>query len=396
MKILICTFSFPAPKINHFGGNFVAGEAIAFAENGAEVIVLTPQIEGVDVKESIHENVTVIRFQYFWPGLFQTLLKPNQPIYSQKFFLSFLLVPFLCFFFAVNIFKHAAWADIIHSQWTITALLALPSKWLRQSKIVLTARGSDLRLLPVWLNRYIHKCVDGAVDCFGPQSWNEEYKKKFPAKFITLPMIVHNRSSGKMPDDLQDIINKKPTAFIILYIGRFDYAKIKDHNLPMLDLIHATNIIRSSKNDFHVVYLGDGEVAEELSELIVEYQLDDFISLLGPKNNVFDYIRASDLGVGGVAFNGVSEEFTVAGVPQIFVKGGSNTNTPWVDGDNVMFIEGGNVFDIAEKLIWAIDNRGSLQRIGKKAKRDMEELITDSKQGGMLYLQKFQNLLDNC
>jgi glycosyltransferase involved in cell wall biosynthesis len=394
MKILICTFSFPAPKINHFGGNFVAGEAIAYAENGANVIVLTPHLKGVDKEEQIHENVNVIRFQYLWPEFAQTLLRPNQPIYSQKSLLSLFQVPFLCFFFAINIYRHAGWADIIHSQWTLSALLALPSKWLRRVKIVLTARGSDIRLLPLWLNRFIHNKVDGAIDCFGPQSWNEEYKKKFQANFIILPLIVYNNSSAKMPADLKDTLNKKPGTFVILYVGRFDYAKIKDHDLPLLDLIHAINNIRSLKNDFHVVYLGDGEATAEMSELIAKYQLAEYISLLGPKSNVFDYIRICDLGVGGVAFNGVSEEFTVEGVPQVLVRGGANANSPWIDRENAVFIEGGNVPDIVEKLKWSLDNRGALKRIGEKAKRDMEKLLTDSKHGGMLYLQQFQKLLD--
>jgi glycosyltransferase involved in cell wall biosynthesis len=394
MNILICTFSFPALKLNHFGGNFVAGEAIAYAENGANVIVLTPHIKGADKKEQIHENVNVIRFQYLWPEFAQTLLRPNQPIYSQKSLLSLFQVPFLCFFFAINIFRHAGWADIIHSQWTLSALLALPSKWLRRVKIVLTARGSDIRLLPLWLNRFIHNKVDGAIDCFGPQAWNEEYKKEFQANFITLPLIVHSHVSEKMPADLKKILDKKPGTFVILYVGRFDYAKIKDHDLPLLDLVHAVNIISSLKNDFHVVYLGDGDVAEELFELKGKYQLAEYISLLGPKNNVFDYIRNCDLGVGGIALNGVSEEFTVEGVPQILVRGGANANTPWVDGENAVFIEGGNVPDIAEKLKWALDNRGTLKKMGENAKRDLEELITDSKQGGMLYLQQFQKLLD--
>ncbi len=394
MNILICTFSFPAPKLNHFGGNFVAGEAIAYAENGASVVILTPHIKGADRKEQIHENVNVIRFQYMWPGSFQILLKPNQPIYSQKSLLSLFQVPFLCFFFAINIFRYAGWADIIHSQWTLSALFALPSKWLKRTKIVLTARGSDIRLLPSWLNRFIHNKVDGAIDCFGPQSWNDEYKKNFQANFIKLPLIVYNRSSGTMPDDLLEILKIKPASFVILYIGRFDYAKITDHNLPLIDLIHACEIVRVSARNFHVVYIGDGEVANELNDLISAYKLDEYISMLGPKNNVFDYISFCDLGVGGIAFNGVSEEYTVSGKPQILVEGGANSKTPWADKKNALFIKGKDRKNIADTLVWAINNRSDLEEIGHNAKISMQDYIADFKDGGGFYLEEFEKIIN--
>lgn len=394
MNILICSFSFPAPSVNHFGGKFILGEAIAYAENGANVHVLTPWIHGAEKREDVHPRVSVHRFNYFFPRSQQRLLKPNEPLYNQKSWLALLQIPFIFLAFFFQIFKHAFRADIIHAQWTVTALLALIPKWLLGKKVVLTARGSDLRLLPKWLNQFIHSQVDGAIDCFGPQPWNEQYKSEFSASFIKLPLIVYNDSQGGVPDDIREILDQKPEALIILYIGRFERLKITNSNLPLLDLISSCKILAEQQLDFHVFYIGDGELLNEMKQLIVGSNLEGVVSLLGPKTNVFDYIRYCHLGAGGVAFNGVSEEFTVAGVPQILVEGGANSGTPWVDQINTVFFEGGDAADLADKLTWAINNRDVLKAIGQNAKLDMEDLITDTQRGGKAYITQFQKLLD--
>jgi hypothetical protein len=195
VNILITSFSFPSYKNKTYDGKFVFSEAIAYVSNGANVRVVTPHYPGALKREQINENITVHRFQYFIPTSLEVLKKPGRPIYNQKSLLAVLEIPLLCFFFALNILRHAAWANIIHAQWTVTAFLSLPAKWILRKKIVLTARGSDLRLVPKWVNRIIHSKVDAAIDCFGPQPWNDENKKSFPASYVKLPLIVHNDTS---------------------------------------------------------------------------------------------------------------------------------------------------------------------------------------------------------
>ena len=132
------TFSFPSFKDNIFDGKFVFSEANAYAENGANVKVVTPHYKGAERKESIHGQITVVRFLYFLPKSLQVLKQPGIPIYGRKSVLSLLQIPFLCFFFMANILRYASWADIIHAQWTLTALFSLPAKWIFGKKIVLT------------------------------------------------------------------------------------------------------------------------------------------------------------------------------------------------------------------------------------------------------------------
>lgn len=395
MNILIASFSFPSMKDNIYEGRFVFSEAMAYGQNGAQVKVITPYFPGVDKREQVNKNIRIFRFQYFVPKSLQALKKPGVPIYSQKSLLAVFQIPILCLCFALEILKHARWADIIHAQWTVTALLSLPAKWIYAKKIVVTARGSDLRLLPRWLNRFIHLSVDRAIDCFGPQPWNVKYTKSFSARYMKLPHIVHNEVSGSIPHDMKGILDKKPDAFTILYIGRLDKIKIDENRLPLIDLIAVSKDMKAKGMNFHVFYIGDGDerIRKWMVHLIDKYGLHDTVTLLGVKTNVPDYIQFCHIGVGGIAFNAVSHEFTINSKAQILVEGGDNANTPWHDGTNAIFIKPGDQSDLQEKLQWAIKHRDRVNLIGKRARNDMSKYIVDSKSGGVLYLTEFRKLI---
>jgi len=394
MNILITTFSFPSLTNGIYDGKFVLAEAIAYANNGANVRVVTPHYAGGKIKEKIHDRITVYRFRYFFPTSRQVLKQPGTPIYNQRRFTAFAQLPFFFLIFIVSVLKHALWADIIHAQWTVSALLCLPAKWLLGKKIVLTARGSDLRLVPDWLNRLIHYQVDGAIDCFGPQAWNNAYKKKFSANFISLPLVVYDDASRSMPEDMKKHLSRKSHPFVILYVGRFDKIKLKENKLPLLDLIHSSKGLREKKLNFQVFYVGDGDsgITEEMLRLIDVYGLHGDVTLLGPKINVLDYVSFCHLGVGGIAFNAVSQEFAIRAKPQILVEGENNADTPWRHGVNAIMIKPGNREDLSEKLDWAICNRKKSKGIGEKAKREMSKFIMDSESAGRLYLEAFRNL----
>jgi glycosyltransferase involved in cell wall biosynthesis len=396
MNILITSFSFPSFKNNNYDGKFILSEAEAYGANGADVRVVTPHFPGADKTEVVSGGIKIFRFRYFFPESLQVLKRAGTPIYNERSFLGILQIPLICVFFAVNILKHARWADIIHAQWTVTALLALPAKWIFRKKIVVTARGSDLRLLPRWINRFIHCSVDGAMDCFGPQKWNEDYKKSFPGHYIRIPLVVHYDVSGIVPQEMASVVEGEPEPCVILYVGRFDRLKIDQNKLPLVLLIHAGRNLRQTSVNFHIFYIGNGDEAikEELRRLILKYDLQKYVTLLGPKTNVLDYVRFCHVGVGGVAFNGVSQDFTISGKPQILIDGEDNRDTPWHNGINAIMVKPNDEKDLTEKLLWAIKNPSRLRELGEKARQDMKEYIVDSVTGGRLYLRAFEDLFN--
>lgn len=398
MNILITTTSFPDQSNNDIGGKFVLNEAKAYTANGSSVKVLTPHQPEAKKKELIQERLEVIRFRYFFPENLQCLKTPNKPMYGQKTILSFLQIPFFLLVFIIQIIKYHQWADLIHCQWTITALLAIPCKLLFKKKIIMTVRGSDIRLLPKWLNKFIHKNVDAVIDCYGDQIWNIENKQNFSANYIKLPLIVDHDSSVsvEMPMDMRSALRKNDEVFIIIYLGRFDKVKIDD-GLPIFNLIEAAKKIKEDYNaKFHVFYIGDGNKSINLKmrKLVTDNQLDNYITFLGPKNNVNDYISFCDLGIGGIAFNAVSQEFSSFKKAQLLFEGPLNQNTPWENKINTLFVKVEDVEDLAKVIVYAIMNRSHLKKIGDCAYRMMTKYIKGLNTGGAAYLKAFSKVIN--
>lgn len=394
MKILICSFSFPCFEMNISDGRFVFSEVMGYAENGAEVIVLTPLFPGANETEKFNNQVTIKRFPYFYPKSLQVLRKPGVPIYDSKSILAVIQIPILCFIFLIKIIQYAKDVDIIHAQWTPTAFLALPAKWIFKNKLVLTARGSDIRLLPDWLNRLIFKNVDAAIDCFGPTKWNLQNKSKFKANYITLPHLVYDDSKGNAPDDIKALVNSK-NVFIILYVGRFHTIKIQENKLPLLNLIHAGSILKNNNIDFHVLYTGDGDlnIIKKLEKLVTESNLEQNVTLLGAKTNIMDYMHYCNIGIGGIAFNGVSQEFTICKKPQLLMDTTENADIPWQHGHNCLFLKPDNIQDLADNLLWAQSNPDKIKHLGEQAAIDMQDYFIESKAGGHFYIDAFKELM---
>ena len=397
MNILIATTSFPDKNNDDIAGKFVMNEARAYALEGMNVTVLTPHQPGARKRERMGDRLNVVRFRYFRPTKFQCLKTPNKPMYGQKSLLSVLQLPGFLLVFIIQLLKYGRRADIIHCQWTVTAFLAMPCRWLYGKTIVMTVRGSDVRLLPKFLNRFIHAAVDAVLDCYGDQKWNNDNKRDFPANYIKLPLIVERPAtlSEKMPRDMHAPLQNPEDVFKILYLGRLDRVKIDD-GLPILHLLDAAiRLEKSDKGMFHLFYIGDGDAAivSELQAGIERLKLHHCVTLLGAKNDVNDYLPFCDLGVGGIAFNAVSQEFSILGKPQLLFKGSYNEETPWQDKINCLKINAHDADALANAIGYALENRQQLNQIGKNAQKMMGEYVKDIKIGGADYLRAFSNLI---
>lgn len=396
MNILIASFSFPVPSQDVFDGKFVLAEAKAYAASGARVQVITPHLRGAPDLEELGENILVRRFCYFLPRSLQVLKQAGVPLYGPRSLLARLQIPFLCVSYALAILRRAPWADLIHAQWTLSALMALPAKWLLAKKVVLTARGTDLRLLPKGLNRFIHRRVDGAIDCFGPQPRNREYKKTYAANYLHLPLLVDAPAPRGMPEDMKRLGEGVSDLLFVLYVGRFDPGKLA-LDFPVLTLIRAAGLLKARGLSFRVLYVGDGDpgIKGEMERIRRDQGVMEEVVFLGPRMNVADYMQHCHVGVGGAAFNAVSQEFTISGKAQVLVDIPINRETPWRHGRNALFVRPGDPGDLADKLEWAARNPDQLREIGKSARRDMSPYIMDGQAGGRIYLEAFQSLWDH-
>lgn len=394
MRIIIATFSFPDLANGHYDGRFVLAEARGYALNGAQVLVITPHYPGAAVAETLPDGIRVQRFRYFWPPRWQRLKVPGQPIYRIRSALALLQVPVLLGAFALALLRAAGQADLIHAQWTLTALLALPAKWLRGVKLVVTARGSDLRLLPAWMNRWLHRQVDAAIDCFGPQPWNRAYKAANPARYLTLPLLVDPGDPNVVAPELAAVRAQPHPPLTVLYIGRVDRIKLNVNRLPLLDLIEAAALLKARGVNVRVFYLGDGEreIIEQMRTTIARLDVGDRVALLGPRVDVAPYVRGCDLGVGGIALNGVAMDFTVVGRPQVLIDTDENLSTPWRHRETALMVPPEDAVALAAVIEWAEQSRETLRVIGTRARAEMSDLVTSSEHGGKDYLRAFASV----
>ena len=132
-----------------------------------------------------------------------------------------------------------------------------------------------------------------------------------------------------------------------------------------------------------------------MNQLISKYQLNNYISLLGNRANIMDYMHHFDLGIGGCAFNGISQEFTVCNKPQLLINTVENKNTVWKDKKNCLISEPDDINHLADKVCWAKNNPEKMMRIAQQANIDTSEYFLESKKGGDLYLSAFQKILNN-
>jgi len=395
IKILIVTPGFPSQAVNNISAVFVLTEAKSYAINGADVTVVTPHYYPAPINEVFDKNIKVKRFRYFWPVKYECLVDPMQPIYRKKRVLAYIQIPFFIVSFIINVLKHSKKADIIHCQWTTSVLFALPAKWIFKKKIVVTARGSDIRLMPKWLNRLIHKHVNAAIDCYGPQQWNEKYKENFPSNFIKLPLITIKKDIDIMPKDMAILVKREIKPYIIIYLGRFNKTKLEIHGLPIFTLIESAAKLKKEGRNVQIFYIGSGdeEIICKMKELIEEYSVSDIVHLLGSKNNVMDYIPFCDLGIGGTAFDAVSQEFSFNKKIQILVFGRYNEYTPWKDRKNAIFFHDNSVESLTESILFAMRKDDEIEHIRNDAYKLINKFVVGPEEGGRLYLKAFSELL---
>lgn len=393
MNILILTTSFPCKRTGTIGGKFVLHEALAYAKSGASVKVLTPFFPGSNKRETLDFGVDVIRFSYFYPAKLQKLINPINPIYHKSNrLIKVLNIPFFILSFLWAVFKHSKNNHIVHCQWTTSVLFAMPFRRIRKYKIVTTARGSDIRIFPKWLNRFIMRKVDASINCYGKE-WYQTLKQ-FPSNYIQLPLITNIKEVKTMPDDLSNIFKKNQEAFKIIYLGRFDEIKITNSGFPFLILIDSINILKDKGYNIQLVYIGWGSLFDKMKEKTKTLDLHNEIFFLGTKEKPEDYLPFFDLGLGGANTNAVCQEMSVAGLPQVAVNTTKSVATvPWKDKENMFLFTPHDVDSLTENIQFAMDHPHVRKKISENIKRDIKEFVLGYNEGGAAYIQAFKKLM---
>jgi glycosyltransferase involved in cell wall biosynthesis len=389
MKILVVTTSFPtANEKIQLGGSFVLTECLAYEKAGAEVIVVTPGVPDIPSQEVFGRNIIVYRFSYFFPKRYQKIKIPGRALYHSAGVLFYIQIPFFLLLFSLTTLLKGRKVDIVHCNWTLSALIALPLRWLYKIPVVLTSRGSDIRSLPVSLNRFIMQRVDGVLDCFGPYPEMLEIKQRFPAKYITLPVIVKEPVAGGA-----GVASSGPAdAFTLVYVGRFDPTKQK-LGFGFFTLLEAIGLLPHELS-LRCIYVGDGSLKEELVVRSKELGIEEKVIFTGYREDVYSYLECADLVVGGVALNGVSEEASLLGKPQLMPNIKMWQKNLWNDKENCLLYERDNSASMAEAIHYAMSRPEKLKDIVNHVHQLTDKYLAVGKKGGEAYLRVFDRLIE--
>jgi len=389
MKILVATTSLPSTLNSAVAtsGIFVLHECIAYEQAGASVEIVAPDYSIGPREEIFGKNIKAHRFRYFFPRKWQILRRPDgSPLYQQKSILAFAQLPFLLLGFLWAILRHGRKADIVHCNWSFTALAALPLRWIYKVPVVLTTRGSDLRLIPRFLNRFIFSNVDAVIDCFGP-----DYRNLFssiPANYVELPVIT-----ARPEADTESIeARSEPKEFLLVMVGRFDQTKLHLYGMAFFTLLETIAGL-SQKHPVRAIYVGDGPLMPEIREKCLALGCQDRVQFVGYQANVYPFLRAADLVFGGLGLNAVSQEASLVGKVQVMPKIENWYESIWFDRQNALLYEPHDLESVTRAVSFALENPDQLKQMAHDIATSASKYIRTVDDGGKIYLGLFDSII---
>jgi len=129
--------------------------------NIADITVLAPD-SPVAEKFEIIDGVKIKRFSYWLNRKKQQVAYGIDTRRNLKKLGALIQFPFYFISFFKNTLLLGRSADIYHTNWTPTAGIAIITNWfsIKKKPIILTIRGSDIRYIPAFINKFIFKRVN--------------------------------------------------------------------------------------------------------------------------------------------------------------------------------------------------------------------------------------------
>jgi glycosyltransferase involved in cell wall biosynthesis len=155
----------------------------------------------------------------------------------------------------------------------------------------------------------------------------------------------------------------------IIAIGRLTSQKGFDM------LIKAWEKVREINSEWTLNIYGEGPLRKELEEQIKSLKLESSVNLCGLENNIKDKILDSSIFALSSRFEGfplVLLELMSLGVPGVAFNCNSGPNEIITNGNDSFVVEQNNIKEMAEKLLFLMENEEERIKMGKNAKFNMQ------------------------
>lgn len=147
-------------------------------------------------------------------------------------------------------------------------------------------------------------------------------------------------------------------------------------------LIEAMATIGPRHPDLHVLFIGDGELGEELRAQVSSLKLDDRVHFLGNRSDVSELLAASDLFVLPSLWEGLPMsllEAMATGLPIVATEV-SGTVQVMIPGETGILVSPGDTLQLAQAIEQLLADPGQAQAMGAAARRRVEVEFSARKQ----------------
>ena len=136
-----------------------------------------------------------------------------------------------------------------------------------------------------------------------------------------------------------------------------------------MDLINALPEIIRNHPDIVLLIAGHGDYEVQLNRRIKELALENYVQLLGRRQDVPDLLKIADVFVYPSYFEGLPGSLIEAMLAEkVIVCSDIPENLECVNSETAIFFKRGDVTDFTEKLLFAIREKEELKTMGQKAR----------------------------
>ncbi len=357
MRTCFLTTSFPAHD-QDIRSPFILELAKVLYREKIDIDVIAPRYPE-SKSEEVLQGVHVHRFSYFWPRKLQMLTSEGGiPSALKRSWLARLQFPLFFLAFFLRSLPYGKQCDVIHAQWSFSALIGLFLKIIYGKPLVMTERGASAHLaMQSWFMRKILTLVARRCDFVTANSVQQTelfVKLGVPRKKV---MTVLNGLDARFKPLNKRTCRKKlglPLGRdIILFVGWLIERK------DVATLLKAMTLVVRRK-DALCVLVGTGDQETHLKRFADEHGLEHSVLFVGsrPPSMIPLYMNAADVFVLPSLSEGkpnVVGEAMACGIP-VIATDVPGTREILHDGKNGLIIEPRQPTQLAATLLHLLSN----------------------------------------
>ncbi len=342
------------------------------------VEALVPHAAGAKKKERVG-NLTIRRFQYFFPASLQKLCYGGGIVQNMKAStLAKLQVPFLSVAELFALLNDARSADVIHAHWLVPqGVAAAIAKKLLNKKLIITIHGSDVHAYKIhsleWLLHWSLKQADAIT--VNSTATQKTILTRFPSvknKIQIIPMGIDSETLAKAKP-------KKLSGKVIVFVGRLSEQKGVQY------LLEAFPAIQRKVPSAKLVIVGGGPYEKTLKQQAKNMNNVTFTGSLHhselhayyKRADVFVLPSISGRGLGKEGFGLAVVEAMAANSPVVATNTGGLTDI--IDHNKTgLLVPERNAKELGAAIILLLKNKSKATTLARNAKKFSQEYSWDA------------------